>query len=329
MTVKGMPERAGGTRQGENGAKAVVWSSRSLAFKWQYRFFYALLKIGGLGPARFFLFFVTLVLTLRPEVFGRSRHYLERRFGPAPFFRRFGRTFRLYLGFANVILDRAAGGILGRLDIAAPAEDVEAFRSALAGGKGLIVLSAHAGCWQTAVAGLNFGRVVQVVQYRDARDIDRHVFEYGSFNDFPEIKLISATSRFGGFVEMTAALSRGEIICLMGDRVTLADRHSIRLDFLGGEVSFPGAAYMLAAVAKVPVFVVFSTRIGSCKVESRIYAKLEVQPRLPRTVEALRPYVQRFASALEEFVREYPFQFFNFYDLWTLTNKENRADDRT
>ena len=57
----------------------------------------------------------------------------------------------------------------------------------------------------------------------------------------------------------------------------------------------------------------------------------ELASRVPKgavTSESCRPCAQQFADALEEFVREHPWQFFNFYDLWDV-EAEAAAEEKT
>jgi predicted LPLAT superfamily acyltransferase len=43
---------------------------------------------------------------------------------------------------------------------------------------------------------------------------------------------------------------------------------------------------------------------------------IRVPGNLGRSASAYRPYAEQFSQALEQFVAENPYQFFNFYNIW-------------
>lgn len=43
---------------------------------------------------------------------------------------------------------------------------------------------------------------------------------------------------------------------------------------------------------------------------------IRVPENLGRPAHAYLPYAREFVAALEQFVTEHPYQFFNFYDMW-------------
>lgn len=310
--AEGPPKKHTAGRRGAGRA----WSSKSLASRRKHMFFYFLLRHGGLLPARILLFFVVLVYTLRPAVARRIYPYLERRFGPASFITRRLQAWRLYRSFGNVLLERAATGILGASNIISRPEDVARMRELMAEGRGLIMLNAHVGIWQTAVSGLPPGVTVNIAMLRDGADVDLQFFEHGRNEDWPEIRLVDMGGPFGGFLEMSAALRRGEVLCIMGDRVNEKDRLKVTVDFLGGKIQVPQYPYLLASMLGTPVLCSFVRRTGSMSGKTLSETIIRVPERVERSDKALRPYAQAYADAVEEFVNKHPEQFFNFYDMW-------------
>lgn len=311
---------------GENNAKnASSWSSRSLASWRKHMFFYVILRYAGLTPARVLLFFVVLIYTLRPSVARRSLPYLQRRFGRASLFGRWRQVWRLYWSFGNVLLERAATGILGTRSIVSRGEDVARMQALMAEGKGLILLSAHVGLWQVAVSGFPPDVIVNIAMFRDAGDVDRHFFEHGSRGDsggdWADIRQIDMKGPFGGFFEMGEALKRGEVLCIMGDRLDPADKLKVTVNFLGGQVLLPAYPYLLASRLGAPILLTLVWRTGPMAGETLSEVIIRVPPGLGRSrlgsdEEAIRPYAQAYASAIEDFVQKHPEQFFNFYDMW-------------
>jgi predicted LPLAT superfamily acyltransferase len=54
--------------------------------------------------------------------------------------------------------------------------------------------------------------------------------------------------------------------------------------------------------------------------------RIEVPGRLPRHDPAVfLPFATRFTRAMEDIVRIYPYQFFNFYNIWLDDHDETRS----
>jgi predicted LPLAT superfamily acyltransferase len=288
------------------------WSGRSLGRRWQHRFFYALLRFLGLKPAKLALVFVVMAYAMNPKIAGKAKAYLERRFGRVSRPGYFLHVFRLYWMFGLILLERAAAGILGKYSVSS---ETDTIRQLLQEGSGLIVLGAHVGAWQTAVAGLkNFGNL-NIVQPRDGGDVDLHFFEHGSV-PADTVRMINPEDGAGSFVEIRAALKRGEIVCLMGDRLAPKEKLVFVVDCLGGRAAFPGSAFVLSSVTQAPLAVVLTRRTGECAVECACPMLARVPPGIKKDKEAIRGYVSEFARHLERYALEEPYQFFNFYDLW-------------
>jgi predicted LPLAT superfamily acyltransferase len=282
-----------------------------LGRRWQHRFFYVLLRFLGLKPARLALFWVVLAYCFRPKIAGRAKAYLQQRFGCSSGGGFFFHVFKLYWTFGSILLERAAAGILGKYSVSS-GTDIP--RKLLEEGHGVILLGAHVGAWQTALAGLKNCGAINIVQLRDGKDVDLHVFEHGSAR-FDPVRVIDTRDGVGCFVEIRAALKRGEIVCIMGDRRAPGEKLAVEVDFLGRKALFPGSAFVLASLTRAPLAVVFTRRVG----ESAVECAWPLLMRIPADIknkEAVSGYVSDFARQLELYVMENPYQFFNFYDLW-------------
>ncbi len=293
------------------------WSGRSLASRGKHRFFYVLLRYVGLKPAKVILFFVVLFYSLCPGVYRRGQPYLKRRFGRSSILRGYWHTLRLYWNFGQVLLERAAGGILGNIDIISDEKDTAQLNEFLHEGRGVILLNAHVGFWQISFAGLDEGTRLNIFYRRAAGDVDKHYFEHNGASKSPDMHFIHAEKSSLSSIALASAIVRGEIVCMVGDRVLPGEKLQVRCKFLGGEIIVPGLPYMVASITGAPVMVALVHRTGPVRGRNVVYRIIKVPPRLPRDEAALRPYAQMFADALEEYAREHPYQFFNIFDMWT------------
>lgn len=292
------------------------WTARSVGAPWQHRFFYGLIRLGGRRAAYAFLRIVALWYTLfRPAERRKTRWYLDHRF---PERGRLGRTldsYRMIRSLGEVLIDRAVVGILGPDRVSVGLDGREDLIRLLGEGKGLVLVQAHVGCWQVAMSALGFiDRPVHMLMRREDGDVDRHWYEHAGLPC--PYGIIEPGGYLGGTLEMLAALKRGEVVCVMGDRVFGSDRHTLRQRFLGEDATFPVSPYQVAAAVGAPVAVILSAKTGYCSYTMRLAAVMRPAHRQGRSPEAYRDSVVRFAATLEEYVREHPWQFFNFFDFW-------------
>ncbi len=296
--------------------RAPGWSSRSIGSRWQHGFFYSLIRLAGRRAAYGMLLFVVLYYVLfRPSARNRSRPYLERRFPGRNAVSRLWDSYRISLEVGKALVDRAVLGILGpgQFTVGHAGEEVLA---RLAGeGRGLILLTAHVGCWQAAMANLGLLQTpIHLVIRREEGDVDLHYFEHGS--GAAPYRIIDPAGPLGGALDMLQVLKDGEVLCIMGDRAMGGDRSTVAVDFLGGAVQLPFTPYMLASATGAPVAVIFPYKSGPGSYALLLSKVIRVPENLGRAPEAYRPHAEEFVRALEDFVEAHPYQYFNFFDMW-------------
>ncbi len=306
------------TNTPENAAKTTRrWSSRSIGSHLQHQIFYVLIRMGGRRAAYLLLYLVVLYYVLLcPSVRRKSGHYLRRRFPGRGAFGRLLDCYRMSLELGKALVDRAVVGILGPASMDVELVGRERLLEIQAENRGIILVTAHVGCWQAAMSALGFLQTpVNMLMQREPGDIDRHYFEHQGL-DCP-YKIIDPQGFLGGVLEMMQVLKKGEVLCVMGDRVFGSDKNTVSAQFLGAEVAFPYSAYKLAATTGAPIVVLLSAKTGPASYRLKLAGEIRVPSRPGRGAAAFAPYVTEFVQVLEEYTREQPYQFFNFYDLWS------------
>ena len=289
-------------------------TGRSTASRWKHRFVYALIALGGRTLAYGFLYILVFFYSVRGKFADKSRAYIMRRFAPKTKWEFFKHTYLLNLTFARTLVDRAAMGILGGEEVFCPPQVRQQCGDLIARKKGILLLSAHAGCWQMAVNAMVFLNVpLHVVYYRNPKDNDRLVSEHrGQKTPF---SFINPAGPLGGVEEMMAALARGEAVWAMADRVFGNEKNAVEVDFLGGKIRVPYSFYRIAAVTGAPVLTAFFPWEKKGKFSAWIFPPFYVEDKGPSKA-AYREQAQQFVDALAQFCIKYPYQFFNYYDLW-------------
>ncbi|MDD6153363.1 MAG: lysophospholipid acyltransferase family protein [Elusimicrobia bacterium] len=289
-------------------------TGRSIGSKLKHRFMYALICIGGRHLAYAFLYIVVFFYSVSPAVSQKSRAYIMHRFKPRSKREFFKHTYLLNLNFGRTLVDRAALGILGRVSVRSTEEERRLCRDLCAPGKGLILLTAHCGAWHMAVNLIDFIPVkINVLYYKNPQDNDKTVAEHSGHN--ANFSFINPAGPLGGIMEMMAALQKGEAVCAMADRVFGDPKNCVEAAFLGGKIRVPYSFYRLSAATGAPVAAVFFPRIGPGEFSTWTAAHFSV-PDLGPAKDAYARFAQQFVDALNEFCIKYPYQFFNYFDLW-------------
>ena len=93
---------------------------------------------------------------------------------------------------------------------------------------------------------------------------------------------------------------------------------TVECGFLNGKADFPIGAFVLALQYKVPVIALFVLKItASCY---RIHVVSVPVPPAGNKREQINEMTRFFAKILEDMVKKYPEQWFNFYNFWKNEN---------
>jgi lauroyl/myristoyl acyltransferase len=173
-------------------------------------------------------------------------------------------------------------------------------------GRGLVFLTAHIGNWELA-GRLLAGRIARpthvVVTEDEAQELERWVRRNGDGVHFVP------RSRPTVSIQLIAALRRGDIVAMQGDRA-LGGRGDLLTPFFGEPAPFPMGPFRLASAADVPVVPAFCLLGADYRYTVTVLEPLTVQP--GREAAGVRAWV----AGLERVVREHPTQWFNFFDPW-------------
>jgi len=277
--------------------------------------FRAAARVFGLRGAYGLLYFVCLYYLLfdRQAVIS-CMPYVRRRFSGRGSAGRLLEVYRIFLSQGRNLIDRFylhSGAGAFDTDILG----YDRIKSILQGTtKGLVLLTAHVGNWQTSMASLEkFGRRVHLMMRPEHNEAVREALSVDGGGEM--INVISSDGYLGGVLEALKAIKEGDFVSIMGDRPYGAE--TVEVDFLGGKVSFPYGAFSIAASAGCPVVVLLTAKAGPKKYVVDVTTVIEtVYSDRRDKMRDIERWAGEFASSLERYVEKYPYQWFVFQDLW-------------
>jgi len=278
--------------------------------------FYAMLLLTGQFGAYLLLWpVITVYVLFSRKIHSLTSPYLEKLFPAQGRLARWRATHLIMLNFGRVLVDRAWLGLRRRAELKGELAGREELLALIGEGRGVVLLTAHVGNWQSAMAHITGLRVPinSLMHYREEA-VAKHFFDLRG-QELP-FRIIKSDGFMGGLVEATAALQRGEVVTIMGDRY--AGGPHTEVEFLGKPVRLPAAPYALAAATSSPVAVLLAAKTGRREYRLKLWEVFRPQPtdRENRRRD-LEEWARRFAVVLEEYLERYPYQWYNFFDFWS------------
>jgi predicted LPLAT superfamily acyltransferase len=183
---------------------------------------------------------------------------------------------------------------------------------------GMVLLGAHLGSFDVLRAlATDLKHPIHVVMFRaHAQRINRVFREVSSDSDLRVIEL--APGDINGVLQLKAHINRGEHLALLADRHPPGGKERVcSVPFLGENAPFPQSPWILASLMRCPVLMTLAVRTAprSYRIVVRPIAEQIVLSRKNRE-EQLRPHVTVYARQLEELCRQYPRQWFNYFNFW-------------
>jgi predicted LPLAT superfamily acyltransferase len=293
----------------------LAWEGKSRGGAWGHRFFIFLINHLGIRFAYFFLSFVILHFIPFAPIATKSVWKYYREIQGFGFFKTIQMLYLNYYRFGQVLIDRIAVRSGQAQKYHYEFENYPAFLEMLNGSKGVILIGAHVGNWE--IGSGFFG------EYAPKINIVMLDAEYRKIKKLLEKNLNPVTHKiipiqendFKHIYQIKDALDRGEYVCFQGDRF-IKDQSTTTVQFLGKPAKFSYSLFQLAVRFDVPVVFYFSMREKGMKYKFKfIIAKKEKDGKSGTNAGEL---MDSYIHALENMLKEYPEQWFNYYDFWNV-----------
>lgn len=293
------------------------WDGRSKGNIAGYRFFVFLIRTGGLSLAYFFLNFVAFYFFL---VSGRAK-FIRNYFITAHAYSKVKARLQVFVNFkllGQILIDKIAllsGNDNGKISIVF--EGHEKLVQVAKEGKGCLLISAHIG--NTEIAGHKLNLLETpfhiLVYENEATALKNFLDRVMSGRKISFI--VMKENDLGFIIELKKAFDNNEFVVMLADRYRPGSP-VLNHKFFGREAKFPKGPFILAAKFGVPVIYTYATKSG--RFNYHFFAYDPIYKQKSGNWEDDEQYIhflaQKYVHSLEETLRKYPNQWFNYFDFW-------------
>ncbi len=286
------------------GAQAKKWGGQSRGGAWGHRFFVCLVRFLGLRAAYGFLalvavYFIPFAPRATAAIWRYNRRILH--------YGRLVSLWRLYVHyyrFGQCLIDKIAiaHGMASRYHF--EFEQYDEFLQHLEAGPCLI-MGAHVGCWEIGAEFFgDYASKLNVVMFDAEYERIKEVLEQS-----PKSYQVIAVNEgsLESLLRMKRAVDLGEHLCFQGDRY-VDEASSVELSFMGHQALFPIGPALVGAKLNLPIIFYFAMRESGCRY--RFMFRMMPASSSPEEIR------ERYLRELEDVLKRYPQQWFNFFDLW-------------
>ena len=302
---------------------------------WQLKFLFILFKVFPMVILRVLAFPVGFFYFLfSKKAKAESRRFLQR---IAPFIEdpgvakkcrsRFG-SLRHIIAFSLALVEKLQtwGNRFSLKNVHYQDDDIQELIRDLEAGKGVILAFSHLGNAELLRGLLSFGqtRVSRKIPFTAILDmkVNAHFSRIlKELNPQSDMDVICAED-IGPhtMVLLEEKIDGGGMILFTGDR-TSVDGKNLMIPFLGKEAPFPSGIFYMAVLVNAPVYFIFALRRKNLSLKTEYDMHVHKSPlsfdctrkeRLKRS----SLLADSFATLLEGYCKEQPFQWYNFFDFW-------------
>jgi predicted LPLAT superfamily acyltransferase len=194
-------------------------------------------------------------------------------------------------------------------------------------GSGGVIVMSHLGNYEVAARAFREMGIkhLMIMGEKEARQVSRDQREALSARG---INILVATGQgdsiFGG-LEAIEFIREGGFVSLSGDLIWTKQRAPLLVRLFDREVALTSAPHLLALISEAPLFNLFTFRVkrGMHQIIISAPRQVKASSRSERN-KALQASAQVYANALEESVRQHPFQWYIFEPFFGFTPDDKK-----
>jgi predicted LPLAT superfamily acyltransferase len=285
------------------------WEGKSRGTVLGYKIFVFFIKKAGIKTAYFILYFVAAYYFIFLKKSNQAIfYYFKERLGYS-YFKSKKMVYKSYYTFGQTILDKISISAGMRNRFTYEFDGVEILKKLLSEKKGGILISAHIGNFE--IAEHFFGEIDVEFQI----NLVTTDLEHSAIKNYLEkitkkssVKFIIIKDDLSHIFEINAALARNELVCFTGDRYFEGGKF-LTEKLLGEEAKFPAGPFLIASRLKVPVVFVYVMK------EPNLHYHLYTREAIVKHRDE-KVLLKAYTENLEMMLKEYPLQWFNYFDFW-------------
>ncbi|HTL09027.1 MAG TPA: hypothetical protein VL307_12235 [Chitinophagaceae bacterium] len=288
------------------------WQGKSKGNPLGYRIFVSILKNWGVAPAYALLRVVVLYYFLFSV--GSSKlifHYFHKKLHYSRW-SSLGLLYRNYYRLGQSLIDKVVimSGIRNKFTFNFEGE--EHLRQMIEMKKGGLLLSAHLGNWE--IAGHLLKRLntrIHIVMYDGEHQQIKRYME--TVTGKRSMQVIIIREDLSHIYAISEALKNNELVCIHADRFVEGNK-TMTAPFLGAPARFPAGPFVLATTLKVPLSFVFAFKETAS--HFHLYASEVKTYQGSNKAVVMETVLADFVQQMEQKARQYPEQWFNYYNFW-------------
>ena len=287
------------------------WRGNTGGTTWMQRNLIGLVRLTSVKPVYFFMaiFVVPFYMLFNRRGFRAIYSYMRERQHFKPL-KAFYYTYLNHYRFGQIIIDRFAryGGKIFKFTL----DGNEDFLELVNGESGFLVLSSHVGNYE--VAGYSFEaskkKFNALVFSGESKEVMKNRERILSENN---INMIEVKEDMSHIFQINSALESGDIVSIPADRIFGSPKR-LECTFFGERVFFPLGPFALTCSKQIPAIALFVLKENSS--DYKVYIRKLHAPTDGKLSERAASLAQNFASEVESVLKNYPEQWFNYYDFW-------------
>ncbi|QEC69467.1 lipid A biosynthesis acyltransferase [Panacibacter ginsenosidivorans] len=288
------------------------WQGKSKGTTLGYSIFVAVIRKFGVLPAYFLLRLVAFYYFLFSRNSSKIIYDFYRDKLQFARLKSLLKLYRNYYIFGQTLIDKISVMAVTENKFTFNFDGEHILREITAQQKGGMLLSAHIGNWE--IAGFLLKRLNTKINIVIFDGEHQKIKQYlDSVTGGHTANFIIIRNDLSHIYEIAAALKNNELVCMHADRFMEGNK-TLTTDFLGQPAKFPLGPFLLAAQFKVPVSFVFAMK--ETNLHYHFFASQIKQYSTQLKDEFIRSMLADFAIEMEQKVKAYPEQWFNYYDFW-------------
>ena len=286
------------------------WSGKTDGQPWMQRSLIAMFRVLPL----WLLYGVMALVVPFYMLFNRKGYkamyrFFRERFGYGRW-KSFWKVYANHFRFGQIILDRF--GVYAGKNYHFIKEGQELMDELETHPEGFLLLSSHVGNYEIAGYSLKpkrkrFNALVYAGETATVMENRQRLLSQNNMS------MIIVNEDLSHLFAINTALDNGEMVSMPADRI-FGSQKNAECQFFGEKARFPLGAFATAVQKEIPVLAVFVMKEGMKKYHAFVR---EIKcDRSANKREQMNQLAQNFACQLEEIVRRYPTQWFNYFDFW-------------